>query len=380
MERDALVSYVRLHLATGVGAVRFRKLVDAFGSADRVRRATAGELAAVDGIGRVTAGQICEGLRTVDPERELELAQRAGARVVTFEDAEYPELLRQSPSPPALLFVKGELRKEDQLAIAIVGTRRAGRYGAEQAYRFGSLLARAGFTVVSGLARGIDSQAHRGALHGGGRTVAVIGAGLMNLYPPEHVSLVEQIADGRGAVISELPMGTAPDAKNFPARNRIVAAMSLGTLVIEAPKRSGALITARYANEFNREVFAVPGPIDAAGFAGSNAWIKSGRAKLVGSLEDVLEELGHAGTMMKAEVEADAGVTEPGQIDVAAGMADHLTGAERAIWEFLDAGPNDTDTICQFCELSVSDVSAALTMLQLKGLAKALPGNQFSRR
>jgi len=380
MDRSRVISYLRLHLASGVGAVRFRKLLDAFGTVDRVARATVSELAGVDGIGRATARQIYEGLTTVDPAGELERAERAGAKIVTFDDPDYPELIRYGPSPPALLYVMGELRRDDQLSIAIVGTRRAGRYGSEQAYRFGSLLAQAGFTVVSGLARGIDSQAHRGAIQAGGRTIAVIGAGLLNLYPPEHRSLAEKIAAGRGAVISELPMEILPDGKNFPTRNRIVAAMTLGTLVIEAPRRSGALITARYANEFNREAFAIPGPIDVPGFAGSNEYIKSGKAKLVSSLDDILEELGHAGEMMRSQVKQANSPNAPDEINVTAAQADHLSAPERTVWEFLDAGPNDIDTICQFCSLPPADASAALTMLQLKGMVNQLPGNQFSRK
>lgn len=386
MQQDELIAWLRVHLAAGIGAVRFRRLIDRFGSADRIAGASMSELAEVDGIGRATARQIREGLATVDPEAELELAARAGVRIITFQDAEYPELLRNSPSPPAALYIKGEFRREDQLAISLVGTRRSGRYGSEQASKFGYLLARAGFTVVSGLARGIDGDGHRGAILAGGRTVAVLGSGLEQIYPPEHQGLADQIVAGCGAVVTELPMQVSPEAGNFPARNRIVAAMSLGTLVVEAPARSGALITARLANDFNREVFAIPGPIDMPSFAGSNEWIKSGRAKLVSCLEDILDELGPAGESLKAQLAPDATATDPRQpdTDTRSAQAARLNEVERIVWDFLDSGsspsPSDIDTICQVCGLSPAATTASLTMLQIKGMVKSLPGNQFSRR
>jgi len=379
MEREELISYLRVHLAGGIGAVRFRRLLDAFGSPDRIAGASISELAGVEGIGPSTAAQIHEGLVTVDPEGEVTLAEQAGVKIITFNDPRYPELLRNSPSPPAVLYVKGELCEQDQLAIAVVGTRRASRYGSEQSSKFGYLLAQAGLTVVSGLARGIDVEAHRGALLAGGRTVAVMGGGLASVYPPEHKDLADKIASGHGALISELPMRTSPEAGHFPARNRIIAAMSLGTVVIEAPQRSGALITASLAADFNREVFAVPGPIDMPTFFGSNELIKSGRAKLVSSLEDILDELGQAGSMIKSQLGSGDAPSEPRQLDISSIQTKGLNETERAVWEFLASGPNDIDTICQLCRLSPAEVSAALTMLQIKGLAKQLPGNQYCR-
>ncbi|NLX06905.1 MAG: DNA-protecting protein DprA [Phycisphaerae bacterium] len=380
MDRNELTCWLRVHLASGVGAVRFRRLLDVFGDVERISRATILELQGVEGIGLATAQQIHEGLRTVNPERELELAEANGVTLITMVDPEYPELLRQSPSPPAVLYVKGEFRPQDQLAIAIVGTRRAGRYGSEQAYRFGSLLAQAGFTVVSGLARGIDSQAHRGAIHGGGRTVAVMGAGLLNVYPPEHRGLFDEIADGHGAILSELPMEAIPDPGNFPARNRIVAAMSMGTLVIEAPKSSGALITAHLAADCNREVFAIPGPIDVPTFVGCNELIKMSKAKLVMCLDDILDEFGSVSAMLKKQAQALGAPADPQSITVRDAQADHLSEPERKVWDFLTAGPNDIDTICQICQRPAAEVSSVLTMLQLKGLVKALPGNQYGRK
>jgi len=379
MDRKALVDYLRVHVVGGSGAVRFRRLMQSFGSAGRIARATRSELMGVEGIGEATAQTIVEGLQSARPEHELELAERSGARIVTFEDEDYPELLRQCPSPPALLYVRGEIRKTDALAVAIVGTRRAGRYGSEQAYRFASLLAGAGFTVVSGLARGIDAQAHRGALHVGGRTIAVLGAGLNRLYPPEHRELAESIASGRGAVISELPMEFEPDARNFPARNRIVAAMTVGTLVIEAPEKSGALITADYAADFSREVFAIPGPIDDPGFSGAHRLIKIAKAKLVTSLQDILDELHHAGELMSQQVRETGQPTEPLFARVERSQLDCLPQVERRIWEFL-SDANDIDTICACCNVSPAEASSSVTMLQLKGLLQRLPGNQYVRR
>jgi len=378
--RGELISWLRVHLAAGVGAVRFARLLERFGDPERIVRATIDELTQVEGIGHATARQIHEGLLTVDPETELALVEEGGIRIITLDESDYPELLRNSPCPPAVLYVKGELREQDQLAVAVVGTRRAGRYGAEQASKFGYLLAQAGFAVVSGLARGIDGEAHRGALLAGGRTLAVLGSGLKEIYPPEHDGLAEKIADGHGALISELPMQITPEAGHFPARNRIIAAMSLGTVVIEAPTRSGALITARLATEYNREVFAVPGPIDAPTFAGSNELIKSGRAKLVSSLEDILDELGQAGELIKSQLASSDTPSRPQQVNMQALRTDGLNGTERTVWEFLSTGVHDVDTICQCCGLSAAGTTAALTMLQIKGLVKQLPGNQYHRR
>ncbi len=375
MERDELLAYLQVHLASGVGATRFRNLLEAFGSPQRIINASVSELRGVNGIGDATAMRIFEGLRTVDAEAELELAEMAGVQVVPITSKEYPELLAACPDPPALLYVKGKLKPRDKLAIAVVGTRKPSRDGSEQAHRFAYLLAQAGITIVSGLALGIDGQAHRGALLAKGRTIAVLGCGLNHIYPPQHKDLAEQILENDGAIISEYPMNITPTAGNFPARNRIVAGMTIGTLLIDAPERSGALITAYLSLDYNREVFAIPGAITNPKTAGCNKLIQKGKAKLIMNLTDILDELGAAGDMLKSEMNSDDAGLQPDNL-----IANDLSDPERRIWKFLAGSPSDTDTICAMCKLSPAEASSTLTMLQLKGLIKSLPGNQFAKR
>ncbi|MFA5864628.1 MAG: DNA-processing protein DprA [Phycisphaerae bacterium] len=391
MTRNDLLSWLHVHLAAGVGPKRFKLLMDVFGSPQKITKASLSDLKYVPHLGPATARQIYEGLQSVDPESELLAAEQAGVNIIPLTDDSYPQLLASCADPPAILYVKGELKEQDQLSLAVVGTRRPCHYGNEQAYRFGYLLAQAGIAVVSGLARGIDGQAHRGAMLAKGRTIAVLGCGLGQIYPPEHKDLADEIIRQNGAIISEYPMNIQPTAGNFPARNRIVSGMTLGTLVVEAPLQSGALITAALATEYNREVFALPGPVDIPNFQGCHQFIKSGKAKLITSLEDILDELGQVGTILKSETKSltktsrdrkGAGKELPSkQNDTLSNLFQAaLSPAEKTIWDFLGHGPNDTDTICQLCNLKAAEVSATLTTLQLKGLVKLLPGNQFTRR
>jgi DNA processing protein len=384
MNRDDLRDWLHVHLAAGVGPKRFRLLLDTLGSPKNVVKASLERLREVP-IGYAVAQQIYEGLKSTDPDAEMTAAETAGVRLVTLADEDYPELLKTCPDPPPVLYVKGTLDKHSKLSLAMVGTRRPSHYGSEQAYRFAFLLAQAGFTIVSGLARGIDAQSHRGALLAKGKTIAVQGCGLNFVYPPEHAELAEQIIAGGGAVISEFPMSAAPQAGNFPSRNRIVAGMTLGTFVVEAPRKSGALITADLASEYNREVFAMPGPIDRPDFLGCHDFIKKGRAKLVASLEDILDELGLVGETLKTSKNTE----NKGKNDKKGSSPDEalgdllsatLSADENQIWTFLAQGPNDIDTICSICNLPANQASASLTTLQLKGLIKPLPGNQFSRK
>ncbi len=391
MNRDDLRDWLHVHLAAGVGPRRFRLLLEAFGSVKNVVNASLERLRELP-LGVALAQQIYEGLKSVDPEAELSAAESADVKIITLADDDYPELLKTCSDSPPVLYVKGRLDQQSKLSLAIVGTRRPGHYGSEQAYRFAFLLAQSGFTIVSGLARGIDAQAHRGALLAKGKTIAVQGCGLNYVYPPEHADLAKQIVDGGGAVISEFPMATAPQAGNFPSRNRIVAGMTLGTFVVEAPEKSGALITAELASEYNREVFAMPGPIDRPDFLGCHEFIKKGRAKLVTSIEDILDELGLVGETLKASRKVlkhdkisgkndrkgqNGSSTDEALSDL---LSATLSESEKQIWTFLGHGANDIDTICSMCNLPASQASASLTTLQLKGLVKPLPGNQFSRR
>ncbi|MBI4717113.1 MAG: DNA-protecting protein DprA [Planctomycetes bacterium] len=395
------VHHLRLHLIPDVGPIRFRRLAAYFGSPEAALAASRGELLRVEGIGPRLAERICAARGSDAAEREVERAAQLGIRIFCTEDAEYPQALKHIPDPPICLYVRGRLEAEDGVALAVVGTRRCSHYGREQATRFGELLAQTGFTVVSGLARGIDSAAHRGALAVGGRTIAVLGNGLASVYPPEHHELAVQIA-GSGAVVSEFPIDTAPAAENFPPRNRIIVGLTLGVLVVEAGRRSGALITARLANEYDREVFALPGRVDHPELTeGSNGLIRDGTAKLVMCLDDVLCELGEVGAALRGaalssgsesrrargqpssltgQAAADGGAAGAGGRDYPTRGLQRLEGHERAVYEAIAAGAEDVDALCAVTQLDAGRVSSTLTALQLRGLVQQLPGGRFERR
>lgn len=360
---------LRLHMTDGVGPVTFANLVDRFGSPEAALAADEQALMTVPGIGPIIARRIVQSRDSVDLAGELELIDKLGLTVLTTHDSRYPFALRHVPDPPAVLYVQGELRESDAVAVAIVGSRRCSRYGHEQAERFAHLLARAGITVVSGMARGIDAAAHAGALAGGGRTVAVLGCGLARNYPPEHDALRERIAAG-GAVVSELPLRTDPEAGNFPTRNRIIAALSLGTLVVEAAARSGSLITARMAHEYGREVFAVPGRIDSPYSQGPHSLLRDG-AKLVQCLDDILDELGDAGKTLRPSG------PDPLFDDV---PVVKLSGPEGKLIVAMDGEPRGVEELASRAKLPIPEVMALLTQLQLKSQVSQLPGQLFIRR
>ncbi len=367
-------------MADGVGPILFDRLVECFGSPQAVLDAPTSHLQEVDGIGHMIADAIHNAVRSDAWKQELDLATQRNVRILCRADAEYPEMLRHIPDPPLCLYVLGELKREDALSIAIVGSRQASIYGLEQAQRFAELLSQAGLTIVSGMARGIDQAAHMAALRTTGRTIAVLGCGLSHCYPPQSVELRDRITRS-GAVISELPLQTPPTAQTFPKRNRIIAGLSLGTLIIEAAQRSGALITARLACEYNREVFALPGRIDTPTSAGTNDLIRQGHARLITGLGDILDELGEVGESL-AKYAADkflaSSTTAPA--DNANQPAPQLSQTQAAVYKVLTTSPMHTDQLAAAADLSASQVSAALTLLQLKGLVRQLPGNQFQRR
>lgn len=374
---QAARQHLLLQLTTDVGPIRLRKLTDHFGSLDAALSASGSQLQRVAGIGPRIAGSIQRSREDDAVDREIERAASCGLRIVCMEDTGYPQPLRAIPDPPICLYIRGRIEPADYVAVAVVGTRRCSHYSREQALRFGEMLGNAGFTVVSGLARGIDGYAHRGALRGGGRTIAVLGNGLSSIYPPEHQSLADEIAEA-GALVSELPVDSQPSAQNFPRRNRIIAGLALGVIIIEAGRKSGALITARLASEYNREVFALPGRVDRPEqTAGVHGLIRDGEAKLITCLEDVLEELGPVGEIMGGDASPSTPADAPRPVSpTAPKLPDH----EQAVLDAVVNGVDDADEIETRTGLEIARITAALTSLQLKGLIRRLPGQRFVGR
>jgi DNA processing protein len=364
---DELINSVRLALVSGVGPRHRRDLLQRFGSPAAVLAASSADLQTVDGIGPKIAARIVAAKDEIDVEAELRLAAEHGIDVVTEADDSYPRLLREIHDPPGVLFRRGEPLAQDELAVAIVGTRHATRYGLAQAERLGGSLARLGFTVVSGLARGIDAAAHRGAMAAGGRTIAVLANGLLEIYPPEHRQLADEVA-ASGYLVSEAPLRMVPISGAFPQRNRIISGLSVGTIVVEAPDRSGALITARHAMEQGREVFAVPGPVDSRLSRGCHALIKDG-VKLVETADDVLDELGP----LVANIERDDGtqVRQPAEL--------LLNDVEQQVLAAIDTAPTSVDAVAAACGLAINRVLATVSVLEMRRLVRRVSGTQVAR-
>ncbi len=329
--------------------------------------AAADELTAVTGVGRELCRRIVNAEATIDVLREIDLCRCAQIQILTETDSEYPRLLRDIHDPPGVLFCQGRLQSEDQLAVAIVGTRHATHYGRRQAEMLASGLARTGITVVSGLARGIDAVAHRAALEAGGRTIAVLGSGLLNIYPPEHLELADEIAR-KGVLLSELPPEMAPMSGTFPQRNRLISGLSLGVIVIEAAARSGALISASHAAEQGRDVFAVPGPIDSRTSRGCHQLIRDG-ARLVESVDDVLDELG---PLVEAMPRSDGGeVRHPAELQ--------LNDQERRVLDAIDVQPTEIDSIVVRSDLTISRVLSTISVLEIRRLIRRVSGSAVVR-
>jgi DNA processing protein len=365
---DRREDLVALNMVDGIGPVHYGALVERLGSARAALAAPLAAIGQVRGIGPQTARRIAESRGDADGVRELALAAEHGITVLTLADEGYPARLREIHDPPPVLYVAGEIAEADRLAVALVGSRRATHYGRTQSRRLATGLAACGVCVVSGLARGIDTAAHRGALEGGGRTIAVLGNGLLRCYPRENRQLMEAVRE-QGAVVSEFPLERGPDATHFPRRNRVISGLSRAVVVVEAGLRSGALITATQALEQGREVLAVPGKVDSAVSRGVHRLLRDG-AKLVEAVEDILEELGPDAPAPPAAGEADRPAAEP------AGLG----AAERKALGVLSSDPLAMDEIIRRSGLGAPEASSALTMLALKKLAVELPGKTFARR
>ena len=370
---ERLRDHVRLACLPGIGSHSRRALLARFGSPEAVLAAPAAELAALPGIGRRLARALSGPADAATADQMLALCRERGVGILLEGDDAYPPLLGRIDDPPGLLFARGTIEPCDSLAIAIVGSRHATAYGRRVAWQLAGGLARAGYTIVSGLARGIDAAAHRGALDAGGRTLAVLGSGVINVYPPEHVDLAAEVTT-RGALIGEPPPLAPPARGCFPQRNRIVSGLALGVVVVEAAEHSGALITARLAGEQGREVFAVPGPIDSRMSKGCHALLRDG-ARLVRGVDDVLEELG---PLCEAATAAD-GRTVHSPIEL------QLGDVERRVLEACDAEADaatrtaSIDDVAATSGLATSQVLATLGVLEMRRVLKRLPGNRVQR-
>ncbi len=360
MEDEEKKYWLWWNRVSGIGPARFYKLMETFGTMKDAWNTPDNELKSL--IGAKAFSGYLETRASWDPEGEIQKLERYHYRVYCFVDSDYPPLLKKISDPPPVLYTRGKFEYGDDVAVGIIGTRNPSPLGALNARELASSLSRQGLTIVSGMARGIDSEGHRGAMEAGGRTIAVLGSGLDVPYPPENEPLLEEIA-GHGAVVSEFPLGTQPLAKNFPARNRIISGLSLGIIVVEAAQDSGSLITAGFALEQGREVFAVPGNIASEGSKGPHRLIKQG-AKLIENYQDVLSELSIP----------HLAVTRAESIPV-----DSLSETERRVVEVMSREPLHIDQILRRSSLASAQVNSALVQLELKGTVKRFPGQLYVR-
>ncbi|MDD5432713.1 MAG: DNA-processing protein DprA [Candidatus Omnitrophica bacterium] len=363
---NSLEALISLNMVSDIGSQRLERLLDLFGKPENIFGASKEKLMLVPGIGEKISGEITS-FNTENLDRELTLASKLGLKIVTLGCLDYPESLRNIPGSPLVLYYKGSLIAEDRLSISIVGSRLASFYGLESAKEFSSALAERGFTIVSGLAKGIDTYAHKGALRAGGRTLAIMGSGFNNIYPQQNIDLAEEIAKN-GAVISEFPINTKPFKQNFPRRNRIISGLSLGVLVVEAARNSGALITADFALEQGREVFALPGRVDSVKSSGTNELIKQG-AKLVTCVDDIVEEFGMPVISCKKQ-----------EKPLLRKEVVSLNSKEESdVYSLISDESTHLDTLVEKTSLDISKISGIILKLQLMKLIKQLPGKQFVR-
>jgi DNA processing protein len=385
MKKTSLKYWIALKAVEGVGCVGFRTLLAAFGSPEAVFRASASTLQVLPGIGPKTANEICSFTDWRNAEQEVAQAGTLGVTIITCEDPLYPKNLLNIYDYPPFLYMKGSLCPEE-IGVAIVGSRLASTYGRYVTEKLSRELSLRGITIVSGLARGIDSAAHRGALAGKGRTIAVLGSGLDIVYPPENEALSDDITT-QGALVTEYPFGTPPNAPNFPARNRLISGISLGVVVVEAGEKSGSLITARIAAEQGRSVFAVPGAIESAGSRGTNRLIKQG-AKLIENVEDILEEILPQAGLPPVVPERASLFSEPKAVpeDTETKPRPHssdvggLDEKEGKLLTYITQEPVDVDTLITRSGLTAHEVQSGLLVLALGGIIRQLPGKLFLRK
>ncbi|MGC9333290.1 MAG: DNA-processing protein DprA [Anaerolineae bacterium] len=358
MSGEDIQYWVGFSKVSGIGATRLRALIDYFGELETAWNADAHDLRQA-GLDRRSLDNLLKARAKLDLGAEVQRLARAGIQVLTWDDADYPPNLRQIYNAPPVLYVQGRIETRDEWAVAVVGTRRASVYGKEAARMLAAGLAQAGVTVVSGLARGIDTVAHRSCLEAGGRTLAVLGCGLDTIYPRENTRLAAEIVE-HGALVSEYALGTRPEARNFPPRNRIISGLTLGTVVVEAGQSSGALITADFAAEQGRDVFAVPGSIFARASRGTNELIEQG-AKVVRDVADILEELNL--TMVSEQAQARAIIPD--------------NEIEALLLEHLSSEPVHVDYLGRAVELPIAQVSSTLALMELKGMVRQVGGMSY---
>ncbi len=369
---DDLIYWLALHLVPGIGGVTYRQLIARFGTPVEVFKARQPELTAVKGIRPATVEAI-RGFSTKErAKQELELVHKYGVKIITFLDESYPQNLKSIYDAPAMLYVKGNFVETDHFSVAVVGSRHATHYGQNAAEALCCSLVSHGLTIVSGMARGIDTAAHVGALSAKGRTIAVLGSGLDVIYPEENRNLYRKIGEN-GAVVSEYPFGTPPEPRNFPIRNRIISGLALGTVIVEATQKSGSLITANFALEQGREVFAVPGSINSLRSSGTHKLIKQG-AKLVECAEDIVEEL-RPSIKLSPKPASKAAITPRSQ---AASL--DLSPEEKNVLEMVEEYPQHIDELVRRGNLPVQTINSILLHLELKCLVHQLPGKLFVRK
>jgi len=362
---DNRCDWLALHLVPGLGNIAGKNLVERFGSPERILQASISELMEVEGLRKEAARKILNREYTSDPLEVLRKVEKCGARIIAYSDPDYPAVLKQIHDPPLLLYVKGKAISRNLTLIAVVGSRNPTHYGIKAAEKIGQGLARRGLCIVSGMARGIDSAAHRGCLGGRGFTIAVLGTGIDVIYPASNKNLFHQITQN-GAAISEFPVGTPPEPRNFPIRNRIISGLSRGVVVVEATKKSGSLITASLALEQGRDVFAVPGSIDSFKSTGCHFLIKQG-ARLIENSDDILDELGlNYEFVPKTDTFKETSLPP-------------MEDDEKIVFESVGDYPIHIDQIARQCNLEPAKVSSILMKMELKGIIRQLPGKMFVR-